>query len=65
MVKTKSSAETIDIDNLLAALIQFKNGNFSTRFPSEEWTGKAAKIAIPLMILLRALKKYRMNLDVR
>jgi HAMP domain-containing protein/signal transduction histidine kinase/CheY-like chemotaxis protein len=45
MEKVKPASENIDADMLLAALTQFKNGNFSAQLPAEEWTGKAGKIA--------------------
>ena len=45
MEKIKPSHDSIDVDILLQAIAQFKNGNFSARLPEEEWQGKAQKIA--------------------
>ena len=44
-IKSPVIAENIDVDTLLQALTQFKNGNFSVRLPEEEWKGKSGKIA--------------------
>src|SRR5436189_5008058 len=45
MEKSKHVSEEINIDILLAALTQFKSGNFTARLPEEDWTGKAGKVA--------------------
>ena len=39
-----ATTENIDVDVLLAALIQFKSGNFSVRLP-DGWNGIAGKVA--------------------
>jgi len=37
--------KSLDTSTLLAALLQFKEGNFSVRLPEKEWDGKAAEVA--------------------